>query len=414
MLICCVASNCFGDGVIRDGLGPISTGRGGVGIAFADSGQMILENPAAMSLMPTMHLREFDFDLLLTRLDYSDPDNPLTDAANNPFPIAQLSIISMDPDSGIGLGFGVFPQAGFSSRYTLEGPAPLAGPQTYKAVGALIRFLGAASFRVSDRMSIGANSGVAVNHMELEGPYFLQGPSAFAGTPTRFDLQATGASFSWAAGMQYLLTDRTTLGFTYQSETKFDSGGNTLVEIPGLGSSRFDSTLGAVWPQSFGLGLKHDVDPFTRFGLDLVWFNWSQAYDSFKVDLRDPDNPVFGAVVGNELREEFPLRWRDTLSVKFGVEREFGLGKIIRAGYVYHRNPIPVETLTPFIQSTLEHAVSIGYGWQRSELSFDVAYQYSFSGQQDVGASQFIGGDFDNSSHNTTAHWISAGVVQRF
>jgi long-subunit fatty acid transport protein len=405
---------CFADGVVRDGLGAISTGRGGVGIGFADSGQMILDNPAAISFMPTMRLSQFDFDVLITELDYSDPKNPRTDAATNPFPMGQLSIVGSVPNSDFGWGLGIFPQAGFSAKYSLSGPALFSGPQTYKSVGALIRFLSAASYRVNSRLSVGANFGVAANHMELEGPYFLQGPSPFVGTPTRFDLQATGAAFSWAAGMQYVLTRRTTIGFNYQSETKFDLNGNTVVEVPGLGTSRFDSTLGLVWPQTFGLGMKHELDGRTRFGLDLVWFDWSQAFDSFKVNLQDPANPVFGAVIGNSLTEEFPLQWRDTLSVKLGVERDIGAGRVMRGGYVYHRSPIPEATLTPFIQTTLEHAISVGYGWTVGGKQIDLAYQYSFSEQQEVGTSQFVGGDFNNSSHNTRAHWVSIGVVQRF
>jgi len=407
-------NSCQADGVIRDALGAISTGRGGVNLGFSDNGQMILDNPAAISFLPSTRLTEFDFDLLLTDLDYSDPDNPRTSAADNPFPMGQISFVANNPSSDLGWGIGVFPQAGFSSRFRLNGPAPFSGPQTYKSVGALIRFLSAVSWRATDRLSVGANFGVAANHMELEGPYFLQGPSPFAGTPTRMDHQASGAAFSWAASMQYVITPTTVLGFTYQSRTDFTLDGNTFVEIPGLGSSRFDSTMGVVWPQSFGIGIKQEVMPGLRFGADLVYYDWSSSFDSFKLDLRDPDSPVFAAVVGNQLLEEFPLRWRDTVSIKLGLERDLAAGNVVRAGYVYHRSPIPEATLTPFIQTTLEHAVSVGYGRKLMGADLDLAYQYSFASEQVVGTSDFIGGDFDNLSSNTRAHWLSMSLSQRF
>ena len=97
-------------------------------------------------------------------------------------------------------------------------------------------------------------------------------------------MRATGASLSWAASLQYSLTPTTTLGATYQSETGFDLDGNTVVEIPGLGTSRFDSTLGVVWPQTLGIGLKQELNPQTRIGIDLIWFDWSRAFASFNVN----------------------------------------------------------------------------------------------------------------------------------
>ena len=38
-----------GDGVVRDGVGAISTGRGGTNLGFADNAAIILDNPGAMS-----------------------------------------------------------------------------------------------------------------------------------------------------------------------------------------------------------------------------------------------------------------------------------------------------------------------------------------------------------------------------
>lgn len=411
--ICC-ASACHADGVIRDSLGARTTGRGGINLGFADNGQMILENPAAIVNMPSIRLREFGFDMLITDIDFSDPDNPRTSGSNNPFPMGQMSMAFKSPSSDVGFGFGIFPQAGFSATYDVNGPVPFSGPQRYKSIGALIRFLPALSWKVNDRLSVGGNLGVAANHMELEGPYFLQGPSPFAGTPTKFDFQGTGASLSWAVSLQYLLTQQTTVGVSYQSKTRFELDGSTQVEIPGLGSSRFESLLDIEWPQSLGIGLQHQVNCCTRVGVDVTWFDWSSAFDSFDMTLVNPDNPVFAAVVGSSLNESFPLNWRDTVSVKLGVERDLMAGMVARAGYVYHRNPIPAETLSPFLQTTLEHAFSVGFGWQQNATEFDLGYQYSFSSEQNVGASQFIGGDFDNSTHNTKAHWVALSAIKRF
>jgi long-subunit fatty acid transport protein len=414
VLFLCGSETLQADGFIRDGLGARSIGRGGLNLGFADNGQIVLENPAAIVNMDSLRLSDFGLDLLLTDLEYSDADNGPTGAVDNPMPVGQFSLAYKTADQNLGWGIGVFSHAGFGAEYTLNGPAPFSGPQHYKSFGALLRILPAVSVRLNSRLSVGANLGVAVNHMELEGPYTLQGPSAFLGTPTRFDLQATGAALSWATSIQYLLSPRTTLGFNYQDQSRFKLDGNTQVTIPGLGDSRFDTELSVRWPRSLGGGFKHQLTSATAIGVDVIWYNWSDAFTSFDNTLTNPDNPVFAAVVGTELQENMPLNWRDTVSIRTGFDHKLGNGRTLRGGYIYHRNPIPDGTVSPFIQATLEHAFSVGYGWQAMGYELDVAYQYSFSDQQDVATSQFIGGDFDNASSTVQAHWISLSAIRRF
>jgi long-subunit fatty acid transport protein len=261
----------FADGFIRDGLGARSIGRGGTNVGFADNGQMLIDNPAAIVNMETTTLTDFGVDLLLTDLTYEDADNPETGAVDNPIPVGQFAVAFKTANPNLGFGFGVFSQAGFGAEYTLNGPAPFSGPQHYKSFGAMVRVLPAMSLRVTPKLSIGGNLGVAVNHMELEGPYTLQGPNAFAGVPTRFDLQATGAGLTWAAGLQYKLTAATTFGLHYQDQTKVVLDGNTRVNIPGLGESRFDSELTVKWPRSLAAGFKHQANAKTTIAADVIW-----------------------------------------------------------------------------------------------------------------------------------------------
>lgn len=404
----------FADGFIRDSIGARSSGRGGANLGYADNGAMLIDNPAAMINMDAMKLTDFGLDLLLTDISWRDADNPTTSGRNNPIPTGQFAVAMKTANPNVAVGFGVFGHAGFGAQYTLEGPAPFSGPQNYKTFGAMLRFLPAISVRVTEKLSIGANLGVAVSHMELEGPYTLQGPSAFAGTPTKFDLQATGAGLSWATGLQYRLSPKTMIGFNYQAAMKQKLDGNTLVDIPGLGQSRWDTELNVKWPQTVGVGIMHQPRSDLDVGLDVVWFNWSDAFQSFDNTLTNPDSPTYAAVVGNSLQESLPLNWRDTLSVRTGIQKRLTGGRTLRAGYIYHRNPIPDDTLSPFIQTTLEHAFTFGYGWLAKGYELDFAYQYSFSDTQQVGTSSYIGGDFDNATSEVKAHWLSVSAIRRF
>jgi long-subunit fatty acid transport protein len=48
-------------------------------------------------------------------------------------------------------------------------------------------------------------------------------------------LRGTGAALCWSTGLQYELTDATTLGVTYPSESRFALHGPTNVDVSLLG-----------------------------------------------------------------------------------------------------------------------------------------------------------------------------------
>jgi len=414
--LCCIlgllalAKGAWGDGAIRDGIGARSAGRGGTNLAWSDNGAVIHDNPAGIANIDGGGLIDIGGDVIITDLRYSDPDNDVQ-ARNNPFPMAQVSIVERRGDWAYGLG--VFAPAGFSAQYDMVGPAPFGGDRNYKSIGSLARVLPGVAYHATDRLAVGGTLGVAVSHVELEGPYFLQA-APLGGTPTMLDLQSTGAALSWSLGMQYQLTEQTTIGLAYQGETPMRLDGNSRVETIALGESYYDTDFYLTWPQSLGLGIKHEFCAHRIFSLDLYWYDWSGAFDEFGVNLSDAEDPMY-ALLFPTIEERVPLNWRDTVSVRMGWQQYLTDTQSLRFGYAYHRNPIPNGTLTPFIQTTLEHALSVGYGFVApSEIEIDLAYQFNFDRPRDVAASNFIGGDFDNSRLHTMAHWVYLSLLKRY
>jgi long-chain fatty acid transport protein len=409
-------ANVLADGVIRDGLGAISSGRGGTNIAHSDNGEILLDNPAAMVNIEGTHLSELSADVLFCDLHYSDPQNN-TDAVFKPFPLAQLSYIKKSTDGQWAYGLGVFAPAGFGAEFDLAGPPPIGGTHRYKSLGALVKFLPGVACRLTDRLSVGGTLGVGVSHAELEGPFFLQ-TGALRGAPTLLDLQGTGAAVTWSLGMQHELSDKTTWGVTYTSETCFRLNGSVVADVYGLGPGpergRFDAQTNIVWPRSVGLGVKHDLCKHRRLSADVVWYNWSRAFDSIDMRLTNSDNPLFNAVLGPTIRESFPLDWRDSVSVRLGFEQMLTPCSVFRAGYAYHENQIPSSTVTTFIPAILEHAVSIGYGRRSGQYSLDLAYQYSVGRDSTVTTSSIVGGDFDSSKVEAQAHWVFVSLSRQF
>jgi long-chain fatty acid transport protein len=413
VLLGCLCYQANADGVIRDALGARVAGRGGTNVAFADSGMILHDNPAGMVNLNSMNHIEFGIEALITDISYSDPDDHGR-ADHDPIPLGNLAIIRKSANDQWAFGIGAFTPGGFATDYELNGPFPLLGKQKYKSFGSLLRILPGVAHRVNDRLSVGGTLGVAVSHTELEGPYFLQsGP--LAGTPTLMDMQATGAALSWSLGMQYLWSDYTTLGLTYQSETRFNHDGSTRTFVPTVGQSAFDTTLDMTWPRTVTLGLRHELSACHIAAVDVIWYDWSSAFDQAGLHLTNPTNPVFAGLLGPQgLNEQMPLLWRDSISVRVGMERYLCPHRVIRAGYTYNRNPVPAATLTPYIPTIVEHVVGAGFGWYRKGWETDVAYQYFFTPTETVETSGLIGGDFSQSRLRPHAHIIYLSFTKRF
>jgi long-subunit fatty acid transport protein len=290
----------------------------------------------------------------------------------------------------------------------MDGPPAFPGEQKYMALGTLGKVLPTLAYRVNDELSIGGTLGVAVSHEEIQGPYTIQGPGMLHGAPTLLDLQATGAALCWSLGMQYKLSDATTLGLTYQSESRFQCSGVSDITVAGLGHSRYDTQLDITWPQSLGLGLRHELCPHNIVSVDVVWYDWTKAFDTMDITL------VNSTTGFPDMTEQLPLRWTDSVSTHLGYEHILDNGHIVRCGYVYHNNPATKGTLTPFIQATFEHSFSLGYGLNVKGWDLDLSYMYAFSADQYVAVSDLAGNEFDQSTHSAQAHCAAFSFTKKY
>jgi long-chain fatty acid transport protein len=397
------------DGVILNGVSARTIGRAGTNIAFSDNGSMIHDNPSAMSFMEGTSLFEFGGTLMLTDFTYSDPDNATTSAQHIVYGLPELAVVRRNPHSPWSYGIGAFAPAGFGETYNLEGPAPLTGTQQYHSFGALSKLLPSVAYQVNDCFSVGATFGAAVTVARLQGPYFLQYPGPLQGTPMLVDIDVDGITPVYSLGATYRATEATTFGVTYQSDSHFEAEGTNWVTIPGLGQSIYDTEVEITWPSSLGVGMRHELCECRTISADVIWFGWSKAFDDFGIRMTNPTTIGFP-----EVYEEFPLDWKDTVSVRLGYERHFASDQTIRFGYVYHSDPIPASTITPFIQAPLEHAFSVGYGRKVGCWNVDLSYMFTYGGDVSVDTSDFVGGDFDDSEHHANTHAISFSLMHLY
>lgn len=415
-LLAALPPQAHADGLVRDGVGAISIGRGGTNLAFADNGAILLDNPAGMVNVSGQGLFELSIDNLVTDINYGDPDNPYVDARDNPFVSPMIAYMRKSDDQNWAIGFGAFAPEGFGAQYDMVNP--IIGPSYYESLCLVTKLLGGLAVRLTDRLAIGGTAGVSIDHTELEGPFFLQ-TGALRGVPTRFDFQGTDAAFCGSFGLQYELSPQTMLGVCYTSETRFRLDGTVKADVFGLApfpvSSNFDSELDLIWPRSLGVGIQHRFCGCRRFAAEVLWFDWSHAFEQIDLTLTDSTNPLFTALLGPVIRDSIPLNWHDTVSLRLGYEWDVTYRDTLRFGYVYHDSPVPENTLNPYIDGVLAHAFSMGLSHRLGAGALlTLGYQYNWGPERFVGQSSLAGGDFDNSRLRAQAHWAAASILVPF
>jgi long-subunit fatty acid transport protein len=232
--------------------------------------------------------------------------------------------------------------------------------------------------------------------------------------PAILDVEGTGVAPVGSVGMQYQLTDKATIGVTYTEQSNFWLHGATngsLIVGPGVSiDSRFNSKLQISWPRSVAAGIKYDLCEHRRLGVDVIWYDWSQAFSQIDLWLYAPTNPF----VPNHIKQVLPLNWSDTVSLRLGYEEQFTPLDTIRCGYVYHASPSPNSTLNPYLDGILEHSFSLGYSRWLHRASLNLAYQYCFGPTRNVDNSALIGGQFNDSSLNAQAHFAMISFLFPF
>lgn len=417
----CMIGTALADGLTRDGIGAISTGRGGTNIAHSDNGAVINDNPAGLVNFDGPNFAELGVDTVITRLNYSDPLNNANNALQ-PLPIPELAYIYNDDEGRFAAGIGAFAPTGFGASYELNNPIFGAGLQNYRSFGAEAKILPALSYRVTDKLSIGGTLGLGISQVQLHSPFFVQtGP--LSGTPALFDLKTTGYSMVWSVGMQYVIDENTTVGAVYNSNSSFGQEGRLNSQIvagpgPTLLPANFDARLGITFPQSAGIGIKHVIAEQHRISADVIWYGWHDAFDNLGLRLSNGSNPLLNSLLTAlgtpTIHDSIPLNWMDSVSIRTGYEFKATENDVWRAGYVYHPSPAPSNTLNPLIDGILTQAVSVGYSHRWESWMVNLAYQYSFSPNRHVDESLIVGGNFNNSSLQAQAHWISVSLVYSF
>lgn len=419
------------DGIYRDGTGAKSMSLGGADVAWAlDPLTSLADNPAGLGFVKGAMLTLGSTTAYATGrfTNRVDPNGSLTDRATTG---AEGGLALQLGNSPVRIGIGFFPVAGLNGdwRY-IDPPGGTGGTTSYgfqqqRSEIIVLRTAIGISAQITPKLSIGASLGLVYNKNRLQAPYIFQNePTLPPGFKTLLNLETSGWSADGNVGLQYRPTDDLALGLVYKTGTRIrttgDAWGDAGAQLAsvGLGAAQhgfhYDAEVDNVFPQSVSAGATWKADSKWTFSGQIDWIDWS-VFNMLPVKLTNGSNNDINGVVGSSsLSDSIPLKWKDELVYRLGVEYQLTDNLALRAGYIYGKSPVPSSTLTPLTGAITENTLTAGIGYTRGRYSVDAAYQYSLPTTRNVGTSSLAAGEYSNTSLKVSIQTFTVTASVKF
>jgi long-chain fatty acid transport protein len=333
------------------------------------------------------------------------------------------------PGTPVTLALGLIPEAPLSADWHYVDPpggwgGASYGFQEHLSEILMLRAALGVGVRLGPGFAIGASFGPVYNANHLKAPYIFQSQPTLKGFKTLLDLETDG--WGWGGTLGILARPSATLqwGLAYTSRvtvrSKGDASGNADAQFDTLNMAvrpdfHYDAEVETKFPQKLAAGLSWRFQPGWRLPVQVDWVEWSQAFDRLPVTLTHGDNADINGVVGSDsMQDVVPLRWDDRVVLHAGLEHEIADGWAARAGYSYGPSPVPDGTLTPLTAAIMEHAITLGAGYQAARYGLDFAYECDVPTSQRVGSSGLESGEYDDSRTQVSLHWLAVTASVRF
>ncbi len=240
------------------------------------------------------------------------------------------------------------------------------------------------AWSVSDRFSLGVGLNLRLSKLYLSRYVGIFDPNANivqnVATATLESGLNTGFGFNF--GLLFDATDRMSLGLAFRQggEVRYTGTGSFEQITTGdsfidgqvaqtLGDGTADLKTSIDFPYVLTLGIAYRLQEDLLGELDVNWWGWS-SFDRLTSEglADDPDS---------ELEDvDTPENYRDTFEARIGLEYLYSDRLTLRAGYLYDRTPVPVESITPLLPDASRHGFTVGVGLDLRTFIVDAALMY--------------------------------------
>jgi long-chain fatty acid transport protein len=287
-----------------------------------------------------------------------------------------------------------------------------------------IELTASVSWEISEQWSLGASAGANYSRVGFDAPFIFQRNSTWAGAKIDLDMETDGWALVFDFGVLYQPHEDWSFGLHFQPPTVLRNEGKAeadfSAQLDALGvdfgdtTDRYDARTRNELPLTLAFGAAWQATERLKLGGRVDWIRWSQSFDTLEVTLEDGTNDELAQAFGARLDDSVPLDWEDRFVFSLGADYAVTDNWSLQAGWRYGKSPLPENLVTPLNGSILEHAVTLGVGYQYEGWRWSAGYSYEFSGTERVGFSGYRAKEFSDSSLKTSVHSIGLSVGRLF
>jgi long-chain fatty acid transport protein len=374
--------------------------------ARAQDPSTLFTNPAGMSLLPGSQFHA-GAQLIYGSVEFS-PDagtGPLlgTGSGGNAvgaMPAGSL-FFSQSLSDRFSVGVGVFSYFGLAQEYDDDWVG-----RYYIQKGDLLglTFMPAASFKVTDWLSVGAGLNAMYGYLDTQVAVRTLVPG---------DGQLSVSDETWGfganVGLLFTLAEGSRLGATYLSPVDLDFEDRpSFSNLGPVGDAIFTNPprvdLGMTVPQSVMVSLYHELNAKWALLANVGWQNWNEfGYVQVGVDSATPTS----------LTAE--LGYDDTWHTAVGTQYRASEAWLLSAGFAYDSSAVSDANRTVALPMGETYRFGLGAQWQVSRaVTLGAAYSLAWLGDMSVNQESLYRGRLSGTYEDARFSFFTANLTWRF
>jgi long-chain fatty acid transport protein len=362
-------------------------GKGAAFVAQADNPSAIYYNPAGLTQLKGKLNLSLGAAALQPFCTYKDTNGNETDRRRQVFTIPNIFAVSDFGLEKFSFGLGTTSNWGTGTFWAEDSFSKyVATKSDYNTQ--TVMFSGA--YEINDNFSIGLAADY-IKSLVDKRKKLLQGG---IGDDGNFQLKGVdNNAWGYRLSALYKPSARHSFGFMYRSpvEVKYKgkifldnlNNNNPLLPYNAIfGGSSYSTDISAksTLPQSILLGYCYKPGDKWRFEVDAEWMDWASIKEE-QIDYPSGYGPDPAGLRQAVLNTGNPASkgWHSTFSYAFGTEYKVNDILKLRAGYFFHKSPVPQGTFDTSLPDASSNSITVGTGINLSKnITLDFAYAAMF------------------------------------
>lgn len=389
-----LSSLALANGLNLNSLGSRALSMGGAFVGLADDYSAIFWNPAGIAQFKTKYFGFYGTDIIPKGTYLFQVPSPaglltLVDAkTETKHYLSGLAAYYHPINEYLVAGIGVYVPSGLGAAWNGDDFTPVTNNTSYmweSRVG-MVTIAPAVSYKINEIVSVGASLNINYGMFSIK---------THAGNIDNFDLGQYEESLNgWGIGATFGVlvkaNEMLSFGATVRTPSKVKLDGNVNISNIDLLGPNYKTQSAAerdvTWPWWIAGGAAFRPMDDLILTADLQWTQWSKV-DEFVTRYKDPYWNLMMTASGQNIR---PMKWKDTLQIRFGAEYRLYQNVAIRGGYYYDPSPVPAKTLNALLPSFNFNVITLGVGYSLNGLVMDFGFEMLFGKKREVNYANWL------------------------